>query len=83
VNEAMNLKTQTKTKLTNNDTHHIGYSAPKGDVIHRPLFGEHLGFLPNTWKVPFQIPSVDCSWETLTLQCLQQIGITEFTMTTL
>jgi len=38
VNEAMNLKTQTKTKLTSDDTHHIGCSAPKGDVIHRSFF---------------------------------------------
>jgi hypothetical protein len=32
--------------------------------MYRLLFGEHLGFLPNTWKALFQVPPVECSRET-------------------
>ena len=53
----------------------ISYSI--GHIVYRLLFGQYLGFLPNTWEILFQIYLVNCSWETVTLQYLSHIWISK------
>jgi hypothetical protein len=66
--------------LNSSDTQLIGYLVSKGDVYIGHICSKDdtcighclesaLGFLLNTWKVPFQAPHVNFSWETITLQC--------------
>jgi len=70
----MNLKArnQTKTKLNSDNTHPIGCSVTKGNIYigHICLKNDTgieyylentLGFLLNTWKVPFQAHPINCS----------------------